>query len=250
MGARSEINLAYDLRRVSVQLLFSMMRFILLPVMVFLLCPVAFGQIMGSGNGYTLQPQAYDLPAHITKHCMATRMGEGLLIGANVLLAGAGCVYVADHSKDHVDRPAATALLSLGMGFALNGAILLGAGKTHEYNIVSKPSNSEFVEKMHLNGEDYWCYYGPRKYHCDATKIGEGMLIGGSAFMVGAGIMALMGNQQDENIFGWEVVMYGAGSAAVYYGLIVFGAGKLYDVRHNRFSVVGRKNTVGLGYNF
>jgi hypothetical protein len=225
-----------------------MVRFILLSAFLLLLCPVAFGQNMGSGNGYTLQP--YDLPTHITKHCKATQMGEGLLIGANVLLAGAGCVYAADHSKDHVNRPAATALLSLGLGFALNGAILLGAGKAHEYNKMSRPSNSKYVEKMRLNGEDYWCYYGPRKYHCGATKIGEGMLIGGSAFMVGAGIMTLTGNQTDEDIFSLEIVLYGAGSAAVYYGLIVFGAGKLYDARHNRFSVVGQRNRVGLGYNF
>ena len=96
------------------------------------------------------------------------------------------------------------------------------------------------------------------KKHCNATRVGEGVMLGGGGLAAGAGITYLVlaaANSGDRDArINSGMVCLAIGSIGMNFaldGAVVFLVGKLYERHHkSRFSVISTPNRVGLSYNF
>jgi hypothetical protein len=85
--------------------------------------------------------------------------------------------------------------------------------------------------------------------HCGATRVGTAMMIGGGAFALLGGGIVLAHPGNSGLITGLAVGV--GGLTVVFYGAIVYGCGMLHDYNlRKRLTVTGKRNEIGLAYNF
>jgi hypothetical protein len=94
------------------------------------------------------------------------------------------------------------------------------------------------------------------KKHCNAVRVGEVLMISGGAVVIAGGInLATLstgpnGDLGTGGLFAYMVI--GAGGIVMVGGIMVFIIGEVHDHQHKpqRVTIIGKRNEVGLAYNF
>ena len=87
-----------------------------------------------------------------------------------------------------------------------------------------------------------------KREHCRATRVGEISLIAGGSALLGAELLSISDPQsQNLGIF----LLAAVGVICIGEGVVFFTYGEIYDhVHKNRYSIISKRNQVGLAYNF
>jgi hypothetical protein len=87
-----------------------------------------------------------------------------------------------------------------------------------------------------------------KREHCRATRVGEVSLIAGGSALLGAELLD-RANPQSQNL--GVFLLAAVGVICIGEGVVLFTGGEIYDHVHKfRYSIITKRNQVGLAYNF